>query len=358
MLDTESRIGPKPTAAVCKPHTKIRQWVEPFYRAHPNFGFGSGVFGFGPDMKLHAFAGKYFFAIIQNQRFEVFLSCHFPGKGTNFSGVILYILLVGYPPFWDEDQHRLYAQIKSGHFEYPSPEWDTVTKEAKDLINRMLTTDPKKRITSAEALKHVWIQRRDDIASKMHRQQTVDCLKRFNARRKLKVRRFIKLPAQHSREKRMLRLRRSSNCIDRNKNVRSGTVESLLWYISWSWHTINSAARILADWLTCPVRVVLQCGTEKCHTFVCRYCSRHGRKVAVIIFVVFIINGTNWGYMQISIDQALLKLRKCAVRAPKWTRQTGLHKPHSLFLALKGKDCRRTVKGSIFVVFRSWAEVA
>ena len=52
----------------------------------------------------------------------------------------------------------------------------------------MLSTDPRKRITSAEALKHIWIQRRDDIASKMHRQQTVECLKRFNARRKLKVR--------------------------------------------------------------------------------------------------------------------------------------------------------------------------
>ncbi|GAV00607.1 hypothetical protein RvY_11433 [Ramazzottius varieornatus] len=101
-------------------------------------------------------------------------------------GVILYILLVGYPPFWDEDQIRLYAQIKSGHFEYPSPEWDTVTKEAKDLINKMLNTDPRKRITSTDALKHTWIQRRDDVANRMHRQQTVECLKRFNARRKLK----------------------------------------------------------------------------------------------------------------------------------------------------------------------------
>ena len=93
-------------------------------------------------------------------------------------GVILYILLVGYPPFWDEDQHRLYSQIKSGAydviwlkknryslwdlnliiiFKYPSPEWDTVTAEAKNLINSMLTVNPAKRITSAEALKHPWI---------------------------------------------------------------------------------------------------------------------------------------------------------------------------------------------------------
>uniref|UniRef100_A0A671KF17 calcium/calmodulin-dependent protein kinase n=1 Tax=Sinocyclocheilus anshuiensis TaxID=1608454 RepID=A0A671KF17_9TELE len=40
-------------------------------------------------------------------------------------GVILYILLVGYPPFWDEDQHRLYQQIKAGAYDFPSPEWDT-----------------------------------------------------------------------------------------------------------------------------------------------------------------------------------------------------------------------------------------
>ncbi|KAL7841008.1 hypothetical protein SRHO_G00246990 [Serrasalmus rhombeus] len=76
-------------------------------------------------------------------------------------GVILYILLVGYPPFWDEDQHRLYQQIKAGAYDFPSPEWDT-------------------------ALKHPWICQRSTVASMMHRQETVECLKKFNARRKLK----------------------------------------------------------------------------------------------------------------------------------------------------------------------------
>ncbi|XP_076447576.1 calcium/calmodulin-dependent protein kinase type II delta chain-like isoform X3 [Babylonia areolata] len=101
-------------------------------------------------------------------------------------GVILYILLVGYPPFWDEDQHRLYAQIKAGAYDYPSPEWDTVTPEAKHLINSMLTVNPAKRITASEALKHPWICQRERVASAVHRQETVDCLKKFNARRKLK----------------------------------------------------------------------------------------------------------------------------------------------------------------------------
>ncbi|XGW28424.1 hypothetical protein V3C99_008306 [Haemonchus contortus] len=101
-------------------------------------------------------------------------------------GVILYILLVGYPPFWDEDQHRLYAQIKAGAYDYPSPEWDTVTPEAKSLIDSMLTVNPKKRITADQALKVPWICNRERVASVMHRQDTVDCLKKFNARRKLK----------------------------------------------------------------------------------------------------------------------------------------------------------------------------
>uniref|UniRef100_A0AAZ3NXD5 calcium/calmodulin-dependent protein kinase n=1 Tax=Oncorhynchus tshawytscha TaxID=74940 RepID=A0AAZ3NXD5_ONCTS len=101
-------------------------------------------------------------------------------------GVVLYILLVGYPPFWDEDQHKLYQQIKAGAYDFPSPEWDTVTPEAKNLINQMLTINPAKRITADQALKHPWICQRSTVASMMHRQETVECLRKFNARRKLK----------------------------------------------------------------------------------------------------------------------------------------------------------------------------
>lgn len=131
--------------------------------------------------------------------------------------------------------------------QFPSPEWDTVTPEAKNLINQMLTINPAKRITAQEALKHPWVcvsvstqtsrqpfifphissqcdissekssdetntnslmnrfflvfffsppfsfcssssQQRSTVASMMHRQETVECLKKFNARRKLKVR--------------------------------------------------------------------------------------------------------------------------------------------------------------------------
>uniref|UniRef100_A0A3P9DIN1 Calcium/calmodulin-dependent protein kinase (CaM kinase) II delta 1 n=1 Tax=Maylandia zebra TaxID=106582 RepID=A0A3P9DIN1_9CICH len=95
-------------------------------------------------------------------------------------GVILYILLVGYPPFWDEDQHRLYQQIKAGAYDLNS-KWFS-----RYLINKMLTINPAKRVTATDALKHPWICQRSTVASMMHRQETVECLKKFNARRKLK----------------------------------------------------------------------------------------------------------------------------------------------------------------------------
>lgn len=115
-------------------------------------------------------------------------------------------------------------------YQFPSPEWDTVTPEAKNLINQMLTINPAKRITAEQALKHPWVcvsvyspteysvhkqgwtylrkmdknalwlhcvwfcfffflvlQHRSTVASMMHRQETVECLRKFNARRKLKV---------------------------------------------------------------------------------------------------------------------------------------------------------------------------
>ncbi|KAG7236468.1 hypothetical protein INR49_000842 [Caranx melampygus] len=82
------------------------------------------------------------------------------------------------------------AAVKLADFglaiEFPSPEWDTVTPEAKNLINQMLTINPAKRITAQEALKHPWVCQRSTVASMMHRQETVECLKKFNARRKLK----------------------------------------------------------------------------------------------------------------------------------------------------------------------------
>lgn len=76
-------------------------------------------------------------------------------------GVVLYICLCGFPPFSDElntpdRPYTLAQQIKMGHFDYPSPYWDSIGDPALDLIDRMLTVDVSKRITIDDCLEHPW----------------------------------------------------------------------------------------------------------------------------------------------------------------------------------------------------------
>lgn len=74
------------------------------------------------------------------------------------SGVILFILLAGYPPFWSSSDEKLLLSILQGHYTMPSPYWDNVSSEAKDLVQRLLVVEPSKRLTASEALSHPWLQ--------------------------------------------------------------------------------------------------------------------------------------------------------------------------------------------------------
>jgi serine/threonine protein kinase len=98
-------------------------------------------------------------------------------------GVILYVLLCGFPPFYDENNSKLFQLIQSGEFEYPSPYWDAVSPEAINLIDKLLVLDPSQRLTAKQALKHTWLC--DDIAAKElpHFSQN---MRAFNARRRMK----------------------------------------------------------------------------------------------------------------------------------------------------------------------------
>jgi len=73
-------------------------------------------------------------------------------------GVITYILLCGYPPFYAEDDDAVFDQILAGKFDFPSPHWDKISASAKDLITKLLVIDPTKRMTAEEALKHPWVK--------------------------------------------------------------------------------------------------------------------------------------------------------------------------------------------------------
>jgi len=100
------------------------------------------------------------------------------------TGVILYILLCGFPPFYGDDEDEIYDRIEVGDYNFPSPYWDPISEEAKALIQRMLELDRNKRITVDEALEHPWVK--GDTANDETLNQTVEQLAKFNARRKFK----------------------------------------------------------------------------------------------------------------------------------------------------------------------------
>uniref|UniRef100_A0A1A8LYV4 Peripheral plasma membrane protein CASK n=2 Tax=Nothobranchius TaxID=28779 RepID=A0A1A8LYV4_9TELE len=101
-------------------------------------------------------------------------------------GVILFILLSGCLPFYGTKE-RLFEAIIKGKYKVMNPrQWAHISESAKDLVRRMLMLDPAERITVYEALNHPWLKERDRYAYKIHLPETVEQLRKFNARRKLK----------------------------------------------------------------------------------------------------------------------------------------------------------------------------
>uniref|UniRef100_A0A8C7JZ61 Calcium/calmodulin dependent serine protein kinase n=1 Tax=Oncorhynchus kisutch TaxID=8019 RepID=A0A8C7JZ61_ONCKI len=100
-------------------------------------------------------------------------------------GVILFILLSGCLPFYGTKE-RLFEAICRGKYKLNPRQWGHISESAKDLVRRMLMLDPAERITVYEALNHPWLKERDRYAYKIHLLETVEQLRKFNARRKLK----------------------------------------------------------------------------------------------------------------------------------------------------------------------------
>ena len=77
-------------------------------------------------------------------------------------GVIFYILLCGYPPFNGETDDEIYEAVLSGKFQFPEEDWGQVSQDAKDLIKKMLTKDPKKRISALYSMQDVWFKKNEE----------------------------------------------------------------------------------------------------------------------------------------------------------------------------------------------------
>ncbi|CAM9628981.1 unnamed protein product [Ectocarpus sp. 6 AP-2014] len=98
-------------------------------------------------------------------------------------GVLLYILLAGYPPFYPSGDETLFEVIKEGKYYFHPDAWDLISAEAKDLVYRMLTVDVEKRATMADVLNHPWLTSACDHEYD-HLSDTIHRLKAFNAKRK------------------------------------------------------------------------------------------------------------------------------------------------------------------------------
>ncbi|CAI9087189.1 OLC1v1021203C2 [Oldenlandia corymbosa var. corymbosa] len=136
------------------------------------------------------------------------------------AGVILYILLSGVPPFWAETEKGIFDAILQGEIDFESQPWPSISNSAKDLVRKMLTMDPKKRITSAQVLEHPWIREGGNASDKPIDSAVLSRMKQFRAMNKLK-KLALKVIAENLSEEEIKGLKAMFTNIDTDK---SGTI--------------------------------------------------------------------------------------------------------------------------------------
>ncbi|XP_077373825.1 calcium/calmodulin-dependent protein kinase 1Db isoform X1 [Festucalex cinctus] len=94
-------------------------------------------------------------------------------------GVIAYILLCGYPPFYDENDSKLFEQILKADYEFDAPYWDDISDSAKDFISSLMEKDPEKRFTCDQALEHPWIAGGTALCKNIHESVSRQMRKNF-----------------------------------------------------------------------------------------------------------------------------------------------------------------------------------
>ncbi|KAG7497437.1 calcium/calmodulin-dependent protein kinase type 1D [Solea senegalensis] len=94
-------------------------------------------------------------------------------------GVIAYILLCGYPPFYDENDSKLFEQILKADYEFDAPYWDDISDSAKDFISSLMEKDPAKRFTCDQALRHPWIAGDTALCKNIHESVSRQIKKNF-----------------------------------------------------------------------------------------------------------------------------------------------------------------------------------
>jgi len=117
-------------------------------------------------------------------------------------GVILYILLCGFPPFYEEELPALFDSILHARYDFPSPWWDNISADAKKLVKELLELKIDKRLTAAQVMEHPFAKNASDTVLG----DAQKALKKFNANRRLR-KAALGVIAQQRLEKALAELR-------------------------------------------------------------------------------------------------------------------------------------------------------
>lgn len=131
-------------------------------------------------------------------------------------GVIMFILLCGYPPFYGDTDAEVLRKVREGVFTFNPADWRNVSEDAKDLIRKMLQFNPKDRYTAEQAMNHVWVKKTAPKATDAPLEQAqVDNLKNFRAQNKLK-KAALHIIAQQMPDSEVANLKNMFMSIDKN----------------------------------------------------------------------------------------------------------------------------------------------
>ncbi|XP_047341532.1 calcium-dependent protein kinase 1-like [Impatiens glandulifera] len=133
------------------------------------------------------------------------------------AGVMLYILLSGVPPFWGENEQGIFDAILRGHLDFSSEPWPSISTSAKDLIKKMLQSDPKERISAIDVLHHPWMREDGDISDKPLDVAVLSRMKQFSAMNKLK-KVALKVIAENLSEEEIVGLKEMFKSMDTDNN--------------------------------------------------------------------------------------------------------------------------------------------
>uniref|UniRef100_A0AAY5L6M4 Protein kinase domain-containing protein n=1 Tax=Esox lucius TaxID=8010 RepID=A0AAY5L6M4_ESOLU len=181
------------TPGYCGLPASVHPWINNYCKIIPYFAFNClflspfccNSYPLHPALVLWSFTLPPYLS--SHPAPEILRGCAYGPEVDMWSvGVITYILLCGFEPFFDErgDQY-MFKRILNCEYEFVSPWWDNVSINAKDLVRKLIVQDPKKRLTTLQALQHPWVTGK--AVNSAHMDTAQKKLQEFNARRKLKA---------------------------------------------------------------------------------------------------------------------------------------------------------------------------